>query len=214
MPPGRGSASRWTTRGGGRTIRRTAGAASAGSARSPGRPAGAVTTAPPTQTREWIHPVTGEISDVPVGIDPGWDYHPARHAAAGTAQALTDRLQRLLAPRAGMSGPRRATLERLARRQVETHLEGPGFQWFVERPRTSRPIRRRRHLRTYGRHDKATPIVVWAAARAAALHSRPVGLGRSRVASTNCVARSLGEKTSHVGRCPTMSHNVPDQKSL
>ena len=144
-------------------------------------PKGAVTTAPPTQTRAWTHPVTGEISEVPVGIDPGWDYHPARHAAAGTAQALTDRLQRLLAPRAGTSGPRRAALDRLARRQVETHLEGPGFGWFVERPRPAHHARerkstRRRHLRPYGRHDKASPIVVWPAARAQQLGVARVGV--------------------------------------
>ena len=32
--------------------------------------------APPIETREWRNPKTGEVHDVPVGIDPGWDYNP------------------------------------------------------------------------------------------------------------------------------------------
>jgi SPP1 gp7 family putative phage head morphogenesis protein len=32
--------------------------------------------APPTKTREWVNPRTGEVERVPVGIDPGWNYHP------------------------------------------------------------------------------------------------------------------------------------------
>lgn len=33
-------------------------------------------TAPPIETRRWVNPRTGEASQVPVGIDPGFDYNP------------------------------------------------------------------------------------------------------------------------------------------
>ena len=32
--------------------------------------------APPIQRREWMNQRTGEVLDVPKGIDPGWDYNP------------------------------------------------------------------------------------------------------------------------------------------
>ncbi|MCB1738702.1 MAG: hypothetical protein KDI42_11300, partial [Gammaproteobacteria bacterium] len=35
-----------------------------------------VDTAPDDGTREWTNPYTGELHDVPNGIDPGWDYAP------------------------------------------------------------------------------------------------------------------------------------------
>lgn len=33
---------------------------------------------PPQQTRRWTNPRTGRARDVPVGVDPGWDYHVGR----------------------------------------------------------------------------------------------------------------------------------------
>ncbi len=45
--------------------------------------------APASPTREWLNPRTGEVSQVPQGIDPGWDYHPGRDSAKHLAkQAL------------------------------------------------------------------------------------------------------------------------------
>lgn len=38
------------------------------------------TTAPPDQTYEWTDKETGEVHQVPVGIDPGWDYNVGRAA--------------------------------------------------------------------------------------------------------------------------------------
>ena len=35
-------------------------------------------TAPPLETREWRNPKTGEVHDVPIGIDPGFDYNPGQ----------------------------------------------------------------------------------------------------------------------------------------
>lgn len=36
------------------------------------------TTAPKTESYDWIDKDTGEIHKVPVGIDPGWDYNPGK----------------------------------------------------------------------------------------------------------------------------------------
>jgi SPP1 gp7 family putative phage head morphogenesis protein len=39
------------------------------------------TTAPPADSREWINPRTGEVLQVPAGIDPGWAYNPGQAGA-------------------------------------------------------------------------------------------------------------------------------------
>lgn len=46
-----------------------------------------VKDSPEVATREWINKRTGEIQDVPVGIDPGFDYNPGR--AGQRVQQLT-----------------------------------------------------------------------------------------------------------------------------
>jgi hypothetical protein len=38
------------------------------------------TAAPKEGTYEWVNPGTGEIIDVPKGIDPGWAYNPGKEA--------------------------------------------------------------------------------------------------------------------------------------
>ena len=79
-------------------------------------PAGTVTRAPRIRKREWANPATGEIVEVPEGIDPGWDYNAAAHAGLGTVQALTDRLQRMAATSAVAATrmPAAAARQRLA----------------------------------------------------------------------------------------------------
>jgi phage gp29-like protein len=37
-----------------------------------------VGTAPNDGTFEWVNPATGEVRDIPRGIDPGWDYNPGK----------------------------------------------------------------------------------------------------------------------------------------
>lgn len=51
-----------------------------------------VSKRPDNGTYEWTNPHTGEVTEVPVGIDPGWDYNPG-HAAWGerTSKGLIDR---------------------------------------------------------------------------------------------------------------------------
>jgi hypothetical protein len=51
------------------------------------------TEAPQTRTREWVNRRTGEVSHVPEGIDPGWDYNPG---AAGRMPTALDHLSRTL----------------------------------------------------------------------------------------------------------------------
>jgi uncharacterized protein with gpF-like domain len=45
------------------------------------------TEAPPVETYEWTNPRTGEVHQVPVGIDPGWDYNPGQLEAAHKARS-------------------------------------------------------------------------------------------------------------------------------
>lgn len=42
---------------------------------------------PPVPTRQWLNKRTGEIEEIPVGVDPGWHTNPAKHRAA-TLDAL------------------------------------------------------------------------------------------------------------------------------
>lgn len=44
--------------------------------------------APPLGTKEWRNPKTGEVHQVPVGIDPGFDYNPGKAWKAGRAAEL------------------------------------------------------------------------------------------------------------------------------
>lgn len=102
-------------------------------------PRGARTEAPPLDPREWRNPATGQIVEVPRGIDPGWAYNASDHAVPGLAQALTSRLQRLARPRVGVRGAGRAAVERLIRGAIETYLGGPAFARFVQRRANAAP---------------------------------------------------------------------------
>jgi SPP1 gp7 family putative phage head morphogenesis protein len=44
--------------------------------------------APEVTTREWTNPRTGEVFDVPTGIDPGWGYHPGQGSRVQRAREL------------------------------------------------------------------------------------------------------------------------------
>lgn len=48
--------------------------------------------APPDDNRAWTNPRTGEIFQVPNGIDPGWGYHPGKDGLARISQALIDKV--------------------------------------------------------------------------------------------------------------------------
>jgi SPP1 gp7 family putative phage head morphogenesis protein len=44
--------------------------------------------APPVQRREWVNKRTGEVMQIPVGIDPGFDYNPGEGRVAELRYAL------------------------------------------------------------------------------------------------------------------------------
>lgn len=88
-------------------------------------PAGSRTEAPAVRLRTWRNPRTGKAKKVARGIDPGWDYHVGGQRTVGVNAALLRRCERAVETR----GPESAA------RMIERHLAGPGFQWFVERPR-------------------------------------------------------------------------------
>ena len=91
-------------------------------------PRGAVTTAPPTTTREWAHPVTGAITRVPVGIDPGWDTHVGRARLAGLGRASVDRVDQVLTALPA------ARADRWGRRYVGRLLAQPDVAARLARP--------------------------------------------------------------------------------
>ena len=99
-------------------------------------PAGAQTTAPQVETREWTDKRTGEIRQALEGIDPGWDFNAGQRRTVGVNGALVRRLEGILAGDGRLlQGASAAARERLTRRVVGRHVAGPGFRWFVERPR-------------------------------------------------------------------------------
>ena len=95
-------------------------------------PEGAPTKAPEVELREWANPATGEVRQVARGIDPGWDYHVGAQRTLGVNQGLLRRVERAAEGRGAAA----------AARMVERHVEGPGFRWFVGRPRTAKVPRR------------------------------------------------------------------------
>ncbi len=55
--------------------------------------------APPMQYRPWRDKVTGQVHQVPIGIDPGWDYNPGLAKARGeTTPVTSDPMQKLPLP--------------------------------------------------------------------------------------------------------------------
>jgi SPP1 gp7 family putative phage head morphogenesis protein len=57
---------------------------------------------PSTETTRWVNPRTGEARDVPVGIDPGFDYHPGKAANQQAVRLLAGKEQQI---QAVISGP-------------------------------------------------------------------------------------------------------------
>ncbi|PKM10436.1 MAG: hypothetical protein CVV15_06520 [Gammaproteobacteria bacterium HGW-Gammaproteobacteria-5] len=49
-------------------------------------------TAPSTETRTWVNKRTGEVSQVPVGIDPGFGHNPGRARMANMATVQADKI--------------------------------------------------------------------------------------------------------------------------
>ena len=91
--------------------------------------AGKVTTeAPALPTRQWTNPATGEVHEVPVGIDPGWDTNPGYERAKGVGQAGLDRLDSVLGDMGEAAGGR------WGRRYTRELMSGAPFKRFARRP--------------------------------------------------------------------------------
>ncbi|MDE2904555.1 MAG: phage minor head protein [Acidobacteriota bacterium] len=123
-------------------------------------PEGTRTKAPKVEYREWANPATGEARLVAVGIDPGWDYHIGARRTLGVNAALLRRCE-LAARTRGAS---------VAARMVERHVEGPGFQWFVKRPRAGEKAYWQARLDLI----EATPVGVLPPGVAAGMAASPV----------------------------------------
>ena len=95
-------------------------------------PKGSTTKAPKVETRDWTNPASGEVRQVAKGIDPGWDYHVGAQRTQGVNLGWLRRVEAAAEGR----GPAAAA------RMVERHVKGPGFRWFVRRPRTAEVPRR------------------------------------------------------------------------
>lgn len=48
---------------------------------------------PPVETREWTNPRSGEVMQVPVGVDPGWGYAPGAAGRAGALDLAREKLE-------------------------------------------------------------------------------------------------------------------------
>ena len=94
-------------------------------------------------TVKWVNPARkDDVRYHPPGFDPGWDYNPGRHRTLGIHRHEAERHEAALA---GRSLPERSLPEReeVVRTRIRRSLAGPGFRWFVERPRPKgRPPKR------------------------------------------------------------------------
>ena len=100
------------------------------------------TEAPQVRGRKWVNPVTRVARQVPEGVDPGWDYNPGAHRTLGIHRALLERAERMVEGRGGtLPGVAPEARARLAAESIRGHLRGPGFRWFMQRPRAAAPPR-------------------------------------------------------------------------
>lgn len=84
---------------------------------------------PPSPTREWTNPRTGEVLEVPVGVDPGWGYAPGRSRVG----ALLD----VVRTKAEAAPPELAApiIAAIVREQLQRWLERPEGNFPVMRLR-------------------------------------------------------------------------------
>ncbi len=97
--------------------------------------------APELPMREWVNPATGEVRQVPAGIDPGWDYNAGQHRTLGIHRRDAQRSEAILSGRS-LAGVPEPTREDIVRTRVARSLDSPGFRRFRARPRPGRPPRR------------------------------------------------------------------------
>lgn len=93
--------------------------------------AGAKTRPPETKKRAFINRSTGEITKIPVGIDPGWDWNPGKYRDLGVRRAWGNHLNKML-----RSDPL-ALGSAVAAMRIEEDLTAGGFARIWNKPPTN-----------------------------------------------------------------------------
>lgn len=85
-------------------------------------------TAPHIEMRKWLNHLTGEVMEVPFGIDPGWAYNP------GIAGARASSLQQTAAAKLASAS------NELALPAVDDLVRSPAFSRFYQAPTGNFPV--------------------------------------------------------------------------
>lgn len=85
-------------------------------------------SAPPDNPYEWTNPRTGEVVDIPEGIDPGWAYHPGLTRKAETLRTLADKLEAVPAD--------------FANSALKDLIQSPAFMDWLKNPQGAFPVMR------------------------------------------------------------------------
>lgn len=85
------------------------------------------TEAPQLPTREWVNKRTGEVHQVPLGCDPGWDYNPGMQSRlAKNLELTTEKLD--------------AAPSTIATATSRSLVQGPSFEQWARDPRGDFPL--------------------------------------------------------------------------
>lgn len=87
---------------------------------------GGISESPPINKREWVNKRTGEIMQVPVGVDPGFDTNAGMARAAHLQQVVTTKINRA-----------RPAIAQAAVREL---IQGKPFEQFMTKPSGEWPI--------------------------------------------------------------------------
>lgn len=85
-------------------------------------------TAPPGNPYEWMNPRTGEVMEIPEGIDPGWGYHPGLTRTAETLRTLAAKLEAVPAD--------------FANAALKDIVQSPSFMDWLKSPQGTFPVMR------------------------------------------------------------------------
>ncbi|WP_084448683.1 phage minor head protein [Desulfovibrio inopinatus] len=85
---------------------------------------------PPEQIEPWRDPRTGEVHQVPKGIDPGWDYNPGAAWLPKIDDKLIQGISTLPAP--------------IGQQAVQELVDSDAFDWFHKKPNGVFPVMRLR----------------------------------------------------------------------
>ena len=130
--------------------------------------------------REYVHPDTGEVTHVPVDIDPGFDWNPGQSRAAGLRRAYNVYLADL--ERMGVAD--RVILSRI---RVDIQKSIPAY--WESLPAAGAPAVRKELLKKTGNIDIPVGIIP------PALHARMGAKGSRLLLSTDGIIKTKGTHT-------------------